>query len=121
MGNRRSHFNEFRERRAAVRHMTSLRVELWPESSPRGPHPFLFTTTDVSTQGFYFLSAQLFHVGSRLKFRLVFPRELTGGFAELRSGLARCIRVENILGHGLSHFGIGMKVERVNVKKRRNS
>jgi hypothetical protein len=118
MRNRGSRFDESGERRAAVRHIASLRLELWPESSPRGPHPSLFTTTDVSTQGFYFLSARLIGVGSRVKFRLVLPRELTGGFAELRSGMARCVRVENILGHGLGHFGIGMKVERVHVKKK---
>jgi len=109
----RTHFDQSGERRAAVRYFVSLRVELWPEQPPKGAHPSFFTTTNVSTGGFYFLSARRFDVGTKINFRIVFPRELTGGFAELIKGLARCVRVENALGSGAGHYGVGAEIELV--------
>jgi hypothetical protein len=117
MKSRRSRFDESGERRAAVRYTVCLRVELWTESSRRGPHPSFYTTRDVSTKGFYFLSPRLFDVGSRVNFRIIFPRELTGGWAELMSGLAKCVRVENVLGTGVGHYGVGAEIESVKVNQ----
>jgi hypothetical protein len=108
-----THFGQSRERRAAVRYFVFLRVELWPVPPPKGVHPFFFTTTDVSTRGFYFLSARHFDVGTKVNFRIIFPRELTGGFAELIRGLARCVRVENALGSGVGLYGVGAEIELV--------
>lgn len=108
-----SHFGESGERRVAIRYFVSLRVELWSEPPPKSVHPSFFTTTNVSTHGFYFLSSRRFEAGTRVNFRIVFPRELTGGFAELMRGRARCVRVENALGSGVGHYGVGAEIELV--------
>jgi hypothetical protein len=71
-----THFAQSGKRRAAVRYFVSLRVEIWPEPPTKGMHPSFFTTSNVSTQGFYFLSSQLFDVGTQTNFRIIFPREL---------------------------------------------
>jgi hypothetical protein len=113
MRSSRTHFGQLGERRAAVRYFVFLRVELWPDPHPKRAHPSFFTTTNVSTQGFYFLSSRQFEVGTKLNFRIIFPRELTGGFAELMRGLARCVRLENALGSGEGLYGVGAEIELV--------
>jgi len=65
-------------------------------------------TQDVSIKGFYFSSERSFEKGSRFKFRVPFPRELTGRELELMTGTARCLRIEKRPGLG---YGVAAVIE----------
>jgi hypothetical protein len=89
----------------------SLRAELWPQLGPRSVSPLFVTTRDVSVKGFYFVEEWpdlQINVGTHWNFLICFPRELTGGWAELIRGLARCVRIEVPDG---GRRGLGMCIE----------
>ena len=119
MPNRARRHEGFADRRAFKRHPLSLRVEIWPKAKPKNMQPLRLTTQNISTKGFYFLSSRLVAQGTRLNFRMQMPRKLTGGSPKFMSGIARCVRVENILGSGAGHYGIGMQIERARYLKNR--
>jgi len=119
MLDRASRQEGFTDRRASRRRLLSLRIEIWLRAKPKNIEPLRLTTQNVSRKGFYFLSNRLLAQGTRLNFRMRIPRNLTGGSTKVMSGIARCVRVENILGSGAGHYGIGMQIERARYLKNR--
>jgi hypothetical protein len=99
------------DRRLAIRYNVSLRVEVWPESERKGLDPLFFTTRDISLRGFYFTSDRDFEVGSKFNFSIIFPRELTGDTAELMSGLARTVRLDQLRYGSAGRVGVGATIE----------
>jgi hypothetical protein len=107
----KSKFGGRPDRRTATRYAVSLRVEVWRELDSRRVHPLFLPTRDISVRGFYLFEEAhdlQVDVGTGLNFVMVFPRELTGGFAELMHGLARCVRIEVLEG---GRRGLGMLIE----------
>lgn len=100
------------ERRAAVRYKAALRVELWPAAEARPVAPSFYTTRDISTAGFHFISLEPFNTGDQLCFRIVFPSELIERTVELMGGLARCVRVEEVRGPDIESYGVGAFIEK---------
>jgi hypothetical protein len=99
------------DRRAATRFAVSLRVEVWRELDSRRVSRLFLTTRDISVRGFYLFEEARdiqVEVGNGLNFVMLFPRQLTEGFAELMHGLARCVRIEVLKEN---RRGLGMLIE----------
>jgi len=98
-----------KERRKTPRFKVALSVELWAEGQPATETPEVCTTRDVSSKGFYFTSDLPFEQGRRFRFRVPFPRELTGRDSELITGTARCLRIEERFG---GQYGVAAVIEK---------
>jgi PilZ domain len=88
------------DRRSTKRYELDLPVELQLEANPNGEEKFRGRTQDISTQGFFFNTEHCLSVGSKFRFSIGFPREVTGeDTSALIRGMAVAIRVHEGSGN----------------------
>jgi hypothetical protein len=98
------------EKRFASRINLTLRVEIWPAFDRKPVDPVVFTTSNISTTGFYFESDSSTHLASKFSFSIVFPEEVTGDTHEFIHGIGTIVRVARIDD---DRRGIGVQIDRL--------
>lgn len=103
------------ERRADRRYELALRVKIRPESDFDEFEPIFGETHDISTGGLYFKLNHRLGLGSRFKFSIPLPAEVTEGAQAFISGQALVVRVEEKLGNTVSRVGVGALIEKYRI------
>jgi c-di-GMP-binding flagellar brake protein YcgR len=103
------------ERRADHRYELALQVKVRPESDLDELELIRGETHDISTGGFYFNLAHRLGLGTRFKFSIPLPPEVTEGTQAFISGQARVVRVDEKSENGNCRVGVGALIERYRI------
>lgn len=103
------------ERRAVRRYELTLRVKIRPETDFEEFESIFGETHDISTGGFYFDVGHRLGLGSRFRFSIPLPQQVTAGRQAFISGEARVVRVKEGTGNGVDRVGVGALIEKYRI------
>lgn len=103
------------ERRAARRYELTLRVKLRPETDLEEFETIFGETRDISTGGLYFDIDHRLGLGTRFRFSIPLPQQVTAGTQAFISGEGRVVRVKEGAGNGVDRVGVGALIERYRI------